>query len=223
MLISREIPRTISKPIIEANHYLRSFPSGWTFSYQHGEAIVVYSIPANKNLGPYLFGPDIEVRELARLWAPDHHEPNLLTAAIAASVKALRRQHPKVHALVSFADVNQEHHGGIYQAASWIFTGQSSESRVYITPDGRTMSRRSFHSGGTSHIPGIKPIKLPGKYRYVRPLTRQARKALRHPALDYPKDTEQCPKPKTTNVVPMTVDAGTTAEQGVFELFAAAR
>lgn len=186
-MISRVVERATAKEVMVNNHYLRSFPSGWTFCYQHGEAFVVYSIPANKNLGPYIFGAGIEVRELARLWAPDHHEPNLLTAAIAASVRALRQHHPNVDALVSFADVNQDHHGGVYQAASWLFTGQSSESRVYITPEGRTLSRRSFHSGGTSKIPGIKPIKLPGKYRYIRPLTRRARKAIKLPLLPYPK------------------------------------
>lgn len=182
--------RAKAKAIITENHYLQSFPSGWTFCYEHDEAVVVYSIPANKNLGPYVFGESIEVRELARLWAPDNHAPNLLTSAIAGSIKALRQAHPSVQALISFADVNQEHHGGIYQAASWLYTGQSSESRVYITPDGRTLSRRSFHSGGTSHIPGIKPVKLPGKYRYARPLTRQARKALKLTPQPYPKHQE---------------------------------
>lgn len=183
------VDRAEAKAVIVAGHYLHSFPSGWTSCHRYEDAYVVFSIPANKNLGPFLFGPDIQIRELARLWAPDGHRPNLLTQAISSSVRELR-QRTEVDALVSFADLNNGHHGGIYQAASWLYTGQSSESRVYILPDGRTVSRRSFHSGGTSLLPSVKPVKLPGKHRYVRPLNRKAKKALRLPVLPYPTSRE---------------------------------
>lgn len=179
------VSRRETQAAIIAGHYLHSFPSGWTYCYRLEDAYAVYSIPANKNLGPYLFGPDVAIRELARLWAPDNHAPNLLTRIIAESARSLRRD-TGVEAVVSFADANHGHHGGVYQAASWLYTGRSSESRVYITPEGRTVSRRSFHSGATSQIPNVKPVKLPGKHRYVRPLTRQARRALRLPTLPYP-------------------------------------
>lgn len=159
------------------------------YCYTHDDAIVIYSIPANKNLGPYLFGGQVEVRELARLWAPDGHRENLLTEALAASLRSLRAD-TGVQAVVSFADPNHGHHGGIYQAASWIYTGKSSETRVYLTPDGRTLSRRSFHSGSTSLIPDITPVRLEGKHRYVRCLTRTSRRFLRRESLPYPKTQE---------------------------------
>lgn len=152
-------------------------------------AVVVYSIPANKNLSTFLFSGRVEVRELARLWAPDGHRPTLLTEAVSASLKALRAA-SGCESVVSFADPNHGHHGGIYQAASWIYTGQSSETRVYITPDGRTLSRRSFHSGSTSLLPTIKPQRLVGKHRYVRCLTRTSRRLLAHEPLPYPKAEE---------------------------------
>jgi hypothetical protein len=181
------VDRARAKEVVVAGHYLHSFPSGWTSCHEYDGAYVVFSIPANKNLGPFLFGPDIEIRELARLWAPDGHRPNLLTQALSEAVRELREDFPQVEALVSFADLNNGHHGGIYQAASWLYTGQSSESRVYVLPDGRTVSRRSFHSGKTSLPPSVKPLKLPGKHRYVRPLSRRAKKSLRLPTLPYPK------------------------------------
>jgi len=128
------IPRHEAKAVVCANHYLRSFPSGWTFCYHHEGALVVYSIPANKNLASFLFSAPVEIRELARLWAPDGHRANLLTQAISASVRSLCAV-VGCEAVVSFADPNQGHHGGIYQAASWLYTGQSEETRVYRTPE----------------------------------------------------------------------------------------
>lgn len=182
------MPRGEAKAIITEGHYLRSFPSGWTFSYRHEAAVVVFSIPANKNLAPFLFGrgTPLDVRELARLWAPDGHRPNLLTEAMSAACNALRREHG-TDAVVSFADPNQGHHGGVYQAASWAYTGTSSETRVYVTPDGRTVSRRAFHSGGTSLPPNLPMHRMKGKHRYVRCLTKAARRSLVLPPLPYPK------------------------------------
>lgn len=149
----------------------------------------MFSIPANKNLATYLFAGRVEVRELARLWAPDGHRDNLLTEAVAASLRSLREV-VGCEAVVSFADPNHGHHGGIYQAASWIYTGQSEETRVYRTADGRTLSRRSFHSGAKSLVPDITPIRLKGKYRYVRCLTRTSRRLLAHQPHPYPKNQE---------------------------------
>lgn len=183
------MPRNEAAEIIRNGHYLHSFPSGWTYCYHHAGAVVVFSIPANKNLATYLFDGTVEVRELARLWAPNGHPANLLTAAMAAACRALRHD-TGCEAVVSFADPNQGHHGGVYQAASWIYTGQSEETRVYRTPEGLTLSRRSFHSGSQSISPHIKPVRLEGKHRYVRCLTRTSRRLLTHQSRPYPKSQE---------------------------------
>ena len=183
------MPRRDAEAVIRDGHYLHSFPSGWAYCYHHQGAVVVFSIPANKNLGPYLFAGAVEVRELARLWAPNGHRPNLLTEAMSAACRALRAD-VGCEAVVSFADPNQGHHGGVYQAASWIYTGQSEETRVYVTPEGLTLSRRSFHSGSKSTPPRVKPIRLAGKHRYVRCLTRTSRRRLRVPSVPYPKSAD---------------------------------
>ena len=128
---------------------------------------------------------DPKVFELSRLWAPDGHAPNLLTQAISAAVDMIRRiENPD--ALVSYADPNVGHHGGVYRAASWIYHGKSEEVRTYIGVDGNTVSRRAFHSGKVGmrkaeiEALGYTELKLPGKERFVRPLSREAVEALRH-------------------------------------------
>src|SRR6478735_2176725 len=96
----RDIVERLKKQVL-ANHYTHSVPSGKSWYFSHGDAIVVYAIPPNKNISRWLVGEDNAVIELARLWAPDGHEPNLLTQAIAATAQQLRRQ-VWVEALISY-------------------------------------------------------------------------------------------------------------------------
>lgn len=175
------VARAQAQETIKRSHYTRSVPSGKSHYVQFGDAIVVWSIPANKNIARFVLGWNGCVWELSRLWAPDGHEKNLLTQAISAAVKVIVTLE-KPDALVSYADPNAGHKGGVYRAASWIYHGKSEESRLYRAPDGSTVSRRAFHSGkhGMSKAEiearGFVQEKAPGKERFVRMLSTRARK-----------------------------------------------
>ena len=175
--------RAAAADTIRRNHYTRSVPSGKSHYVQFGDAIVVWSIPANKNIAKFVLGWPGNVWELSRLWAPDGHEKNLLTQAISAAVKVVvKLENPD--ALVSYADPNAGHKGGVYRAASWIYHGKSEEVRTYRAPDGTTVARRAFHSGRKGlrkaeiEALGYKEEKLPGKKRFVRPISKRAVRAL---------------------------------------------
>lgn len=173
--------------LIRSRHYTKSVPSGKSHYVVTGfnpliyEAVVVWSIPANKNIAAFLMGKPAKVWELARLWAPDGHAPNLLTQTIKAATRLIVELE-KPDALVSYADTNVGHKGGVYRAASWIYHGQSEEGRAYRGPSGEILSRRKFHSGSRSLKKseilalGFTELKLPGKERFVKPITRQARR-----------------------------------------------
>ena len=169
---------------IRRQHYLRSVPSGKSYFVSYDSAIVVWSIPANNNVSTFLIGKPNVVWELSRLWAPDGHRGNLLTEAIAFAVRFLKRAEPQCGAVVSYADPNVGHHGGVYRAASWMRCGQCEESRYYVRPDGTTTSRRSFHSGDTGstkaevYARGVRELRKPGKLRFAHPLQRWARREL---------------------------------------------
>jgi hypothetical protein len=162
-------------------------PSGKSHYFAYETAIVIYSIPANRNLANYILGYQGDVWELARLWAPDGHAPNLLTQAIKHTAKSLRIIEPATEALVSYADPNAGHTGGVYKAASWIYHGQSEEARAYYSTDGQVKARRAFHSGRRCMTKqeienlGYRQLLLPGKLRFVKPITRRAKRAI-HPA-----------------------------------------
>lgn len=170
--------------VICERHYTRSVPSGKSLYFDYDGAIVVFAIPANHNISKFLVGEPNKVWELARLWAPDNHRRNLLTEAIAETVKRFRKLELNTTALVSYADPNMGHLGGVYRAASWVYLGQSEESRNYRADDGTIVSRRKFHSGKRgltkSEIEalGYVQLNLPGKHRYAKGLTKKARRLI---------------------------------------------
>lgn len=172
------------KSCLLKHHYTHSLPSGKSWYYAIDAAIVVFSIPPNKNISSFLLGRPNAVLELSRLWAPDGHEPNLLTRAIAIAVSQLRRDAPSYEAVVSYADPNVGHQGGVYKAASWVQLGSCEEGRYYRDVGGQVVARRKFHSGKTIlrkaeiEALGYTELKLPGKVRFARGLSRQARRSI---------------------------------------------
>ncbi len=177
------IERELAEATIRAKHYSQSIPSGKSHYVGYEAAIVVWSIPANMNIGKFLLGREANVWELSRLWAPDGHRANLLTEAISAAAGIIvSLERPEV--LVSYADPNVGHRGGIYHAASWLFHGQSEESRRYVNGDGNPVGRRAFHSGdklmtkAEIEQAGYSELKQPGKLRFVKPITRRAKREL---------------------------------------------
>jgi hypothetical protein len=179
-LIGMDREEAIKKLV--ANHYAHSFPSGKSHIFEIDGAIIVFSIPANNNLAKFVLGREGIVWELSRMWAPDNHARNLLTRAISEGVALLRRVEPKVEALISYADPNVGHAGGVYRAASWIYKGQSDEGRYYRSASGQVVARRKFHSGSKflrkAEILALGYVehKLPGKHRFIKGITKRASK-----------------------------------------------
>lgn len=176
--------RLRARDIICSHHYTHAVPSGKSHYFSFDNAIIVYSIPANYNIARFLLGENKIVWELTRLWAPNDHEKNLLTQAISKSIRELLRLEPDISALVSYADPNVGHLGGVYRAASWIYTGQSEESRYYVDCNGQSVSRRSFHSGKRTLTKkeiedlGFTQLKKPGKHRFCKGLHKSSRKII---------------------------------------------
>ena len=78
----------------------------------------------NNSLGKY------PMKELTRLVLIDN-QPNAASFFISRCFKELE----KPVCLISYSDLNQNHHGYIYQSTNWIYTGLSSEEPIYILSD----------------------------------------------------------------------------------------
>lgn len=178
------ISKTEMMRVICDRHYTHSVPSGKSIYFNYNDAVVVFAIPANHNISKFLVGEPNKVWELARLYAPDRHQHNLLTQALASTIRMFREQEPTVTALVSYADPNVGHLGGIYRSASWVYLGQSEESRNYRSNDGTIVSRRKFHSGRRGlkkaeiEAMGYQQLNLPGKHRFAKGLNKKTRRLI---------------------------------------------
>jgi len=172
---------------IRNGHYLRSVPTRPVHWFEHDGAVVVFGVPANRNFSQWLLGKPNAVAELARLWAPDGHRPNLLTEALSAAIASLRKAAPGYEALVSYADPNMGHEGHVYRAASWTALGAADESRWYHrngTPIARRRLRGLRKADLGAH--GIVEEARPAKLRFVRGLTRAARRIIAERAAAVP-------------------------------------
>lgn len=132
--------------------------------------------------------PVVELSRLVRL--PGSRPP--LTFLISQCVKAMAAT-GVADLAVSFADNTQNHHGGVYQAASWNFHEMRRPScDGFILDDGRFIPRRTANATiGTSSATKAVAIyaeqgivAVPhfdkGKYLYWKPVTKRgAKKAQR--------------------------------------------
>ena len=169
--------------LIRDCHYTGSVPAGKSHYVRYNEALVVWSLPANMHLTRFVLRFDGALWELSRLWAPDGHEANLLTAAISYAVRALRSVEV-LDALVGYADPSAGHHGGIYHAASWRFHGRAEEGRAWRGANGEIVARRAFHSGKSFlrkpeiEALGYTEVVVPGKLRFVKPVSHRAKRSI---------------------------------------------
>lgn len=190
------IDHKAAKFAVQNWHYSRAMPSGklvkigvWEMDRFVGA--VIFGRGASPHLGTSLGLGITELCELVRV-ALSAREAQV-SRIVAIAIRKLRRYSPGIRCLVSFADPSQGHHGGIYQAMGWTFTGQSNETTLHFWK-GRWRHTRSI--AGTSAPKGQRAIfesgaiptkVVPGKYRYLLPLDDELRPVVRGLALPYPK------------------------------------
>jgi hypothetical protein len=84
--------------------------------------IVTYSTPASSNLRS-IFNNEFKLIELNRLCINEGLERNCLSFLVSKSLKML----PVPLIVISYADTSKNHHGYIYQATNFIYTGLSAK------------------------------------------------------------------------------------------------
>lgn len=147
--------------------------------------VVIFARGATPSLAKRWGFSQTEACELARVALVRKREVPT-TAVVAAALKELRSSNPGMRLVVSFADPNVGHVGTLYMAGNWIYTGQTAPSHeVYF--EGRWIHNRMLRPTGFGTLPRVARLsdaekaKLPrrtrlGKFRYVYPLDRAARR-----------------------------------------------
>ena len=150
-------------------HYAKRIPS---ISYAFGlhncmnflEGVITFGRPVAHTLVKNAFGGKFQDNflELNRLVVNEGLEKNTLSYFVSKSLNML----PKPMAIVSYADTAQNHHGYIYQATNWIYTGLSDNFKDYMVKglehlhSSTIMDLVGRSDGEKGHIDKVKLLKL---------------------------------------------------------------
>jgi hypothetical protein len=154
--------------------------------------VVIFGCGATPNLGkPYNLEQN-QCIELVRIALTKHQTP--VSRIVSIAIKLMHRSNPNLRLIVSFADVSQGHHGGIYQAGNWIYSGTGNEAKFYMIKGKLTHPRTLGLAGLIQNLDGAKKrdpnasvVIVPGKHRYLMPLNNEMRAKISHLVKPYPK------------------------------------
>lgn len=127
--------------------------------------------------------------ELVRVALTNHRTP--VSRIMAIALKLIKKAFPKLRLIVSFADPEQGHIGGIYQAGNWLFAGYSAPTLEYVWRGKRYHARifkdRTGPYYGLDKHPDCEVVKTVGKFRYLMPLDAKMAEKIEPLKQPYPK------------------------------------
>ncbi|RYF52409.1 MAG: protein Mom [Cytophagaceae bacterium] len=181
-------------------HYSRSLPTPPLIRIGVWEddkfiGVVLFSRGASAELGRAYGVTQTGCCELSRVALRTHKAP--VTRIIRIAITLLRKQCPGLRVIISFADTNQGHHGGIYQGGNWVYTGKTSSCFIYIDKQGKRWHSRQISKTGLKKQYGemracvkeadCQKVLQEGKHRYVMPLDAAMTERVRSMRKPYPK------------------------------------
>ena len=167
-------------------HYSRKIPVGKLVKVGvwEGGKFIGAIVFGDGLLGPtqYVYGgiDKFKIAEIVRIALREHSWP--VSRMIAIAIKLMRKRCPGIELIVAFADQGENHHGGIYQAANFVYTGESEPGRLFRhKATGRILHNRAVarngrrsHFGQMRKVPRHDECEIIGgsrKHRYLLPLT----------------------------------------------------
>jgi hypothetical protein len=187
-------------------HYSRLMPKSKLAKFgvwEHGRFIGVVMFGRGARDFGVTYGLDqTECVELVRVALNNHEHP--VSQIVAKAMSELKAINPKLRLIISFADPEHGHAGGIYKAGNWIYTGMSARSDEWIIKGRRTHSRAvslmlkkvpATPPGRLDRIqryidPHAQRLRSSSKHRYLYPLDRAMRRQVQRLALPYPSADE---------------------------------
>lgn len=183
-------------------HYSKCLPIGKLVKvgvWEDGRYIgcVVYSRGTAKDLGTKYGLDQTECVELTRVALTKHKTP--VSRILAISFKFLKKSNEKIKLIVSFAARSENHHGGIYQATNWIYTGESAANSDAIYKGRRIPNRtigvikKKYNMNEKELIQKgiLSDIRRMTKHRYLMPLDNNVKTRILSLSKPYPKRTKE--------------------------------
>ena len=173
-------------------HYAKRIPSiSYAFGLYFNSELVgicTFGSPPSNALCIGVCGEENrdKVIELNRLCLNDHKVKNLTSYFLSNCLKLL----PNNKIIVSYADTSQNHHGYIYQATNWLYTGLSAKRTERY--DVNNPQKHSKTVTETMNYYDLAVRERPQKHRYViftgtKKQKKTLKKQLKYKILKYPK------------------------------------
>ena len=153
--------------------------------------VIIFGSGASPQIGcPYNLKSG-EVCELVRIALTAHKSE--VSKILSLALKFLKRSNGGLRLIVSYADPLQNHHGGIYQASNWIYSGTTVPCEWFqIVATGKMVHSHSYRRGrrGRATIDKangvIRSVKLV-KHKYLMPLDKAMKDQVQSLSKPYPK------------------------------------
>jgi hypothetical protein len=176
-----------AKYAVEHWHYSRSLPAApckvGVWENQIFIGCILFSRGASQHIASPYGLKQTECVELTRIALNKHESP--VSKIGSMSIRLIKKEMPGLRLLVSFADQKQNHHGGIYQAMNWVYSGMTKPDKEYFVR-GKWVHHRQGNSllGSVAGLPS-RPSSQ--KHKYLYPLDRAMRRQIEPLAKPYPK------------------------------------
>ena len=181
-------------------HYAKCVPSvSYGFNvYEDGEwcGVILFGLGATKNIASPFGLNQGEVLELVRVAL--NGKQSTTSQCVAAALKKLHQMNPLCKIVVSYADIDQDHAGTIYQATNWIYLGKMNEGTrgAFIINGKKTHPRTIGSMGGVQSIKWVREnldanadeFITKGKHKYIFVFDKKMRKEYQKQHQPYPKN-----------------------------------
>lgn len=181
-------------------HYAKTIPVntlGYSVFNNKNEwcGVILYGTGANNNIGTPYGLVQGQILELVRMALNGKQEST--SKAMAISLKLIKKSVPLTKMIVSYADIDQNHYGTIYQATNWVFVGEYNKGKksAFII-HGKKMHPKSLYSKGKKqNLQGARELDpnatefiSKGKRKYLYPLTKDMKELCKKIKKQYPKN-----------------------------------
>jgi len=186
--VVRSIDTEQTKEWLLKKHYAKRIPSiSYAFGLFQDTLVGVCTFGMSPNYAEMMAWKPFEILELNRLVVNDGLDKNSLSFFLGKCLNMI----PKSKVIISYSDLKMYHHGYIYQATNWFYTGIGGEGHpIYIMKNGTERHPRHEDKLNMELVERIE--KTTGKARYYyfcgdKKTKKEMIKQLRFPVLPYPK------------------------------------
>lgn len=181
-------------------HYAKSIPVnvfGFSVFNKKNEwcGVILYAMGASPNIAKPYGLKQGQVFELVRMAL--NGKQGSTSKALSLSLKLIKKKLPLCQLIVSYADIDQNHKGTIYQATNWIYEGEFNKGMVSaFIINGKKTHKKTIHSKGIKqNIENIRkyldvnaePFITKGKRKYLYPLNKNIKNKIYKLNKPFPK------------------------------------